>query len=90
MRLRLAVTYTCAAQEQALASRYVATGCYERRFLPCNLRQGGIMWQLYHQCSKSTMSWVLSLNHQEWLIVLMAVTAFGFLCMRGFGSRNHY
>jgi hypothetical protein len=48
------------------------------------------MGKLYHQCSKSTMAWVLALNRQEWLILLVAVTVVGFFCMRGFGSRNNY
>jgi hypothetical protein len=48
------------------------------------------MWQLYHQCTKSTTAWMLSLDRQEWLTVLVAVTVVGFFCMRGFGSRSNY
>lgn len=43
-------------------------------------------WQSY----QSIMRWVLSLNKQEWLAVLVVVTVVGFLCMRGYGSRNNY
>lgn len=48
------------------------------------------MWNLYHQGINSTMAWVLSLNRQEWLVMLVVVTVFGFFCMRGFGSRSNY
>jgi hypothetical protein len=43
-------------------------------------------WQSY----QSIMRWVLSLNKQEWLALLVVVTVVGFLCMRGYGSRNNY
>jgi hypothetical protein len=36
------------------------------------------------------MQWVLSLDRQEWLIVLLVVTVIGFFCMRGYGSRSNY
>lgn len=48
------------------------------------------MWQFFHKCSHSTMQWVLSLDRQEWLIVLLVVTVLGFFCMRGYGSRSNY
>jgi hypothetical protein len=48
------------------------------------------MWNFYHQSQRAVNGWVLSLNRQEWLIVLVAVTVIGFFCMRGFGSRNNY
>ncbi|MEM1303278.1 MAG: hypothetical protein AAGG46_00190 [Planctomycetota bacterium] len=38
----------------------------------------------------STWAWFANLSREEWLIVLAAVTAAGFLCMRGFGSRSQY
>ena len=33
-----------------------------------------------------TWRWFAGLTREEWLIVLAAVTAIGFLCMRGYGS----
>ncbi len=33
-----------------------------------------------------TWTWFAMLDHQEWFVVLGMVAAFGFLCMRGFGS----
>ena len=48
------------------------------------------MGQIYQQCWSAINSWVLSLNRQEWLILLVAVTVAGFFCMRGFGSRSNY
>lgn len=41
---------------------------------------------LYHD----GWSWVSALDRQEWLMVLLVVTVLGFLCMRGYGSRNNY
>lgn len=35
-------------------------------------------------------AWVVSLNYQEWFLFLGIVSAAGFLCMRGFGSRSEY
>jgi len=34
--------------------------------------------------------WLFILNRQEWILLLAAVSACGFLCMRGYGSRHHY
>jgi hypothetical protein len=34
--------------------------------------------------------WILSLNTQEWFLLLGITAAAGFCCMRGFGSRNSY
>ncbi|MEX2171542.1 MAG: hypothetical protein WD851_19645 [Pirellulales bacterium] len=34
--------------------------------------------------------WFTLLNREEWLVVLGVGAACGFLCMRGFGSRNEY
>lgn len=34
--------------------------------------------------------WVVSLNLQEWFLLLGIAAAAGFLCMRGFGSRTEY
>lgn len=34
--------------------------------------------------------WILSLNMQEWFILLGLTAAAGFCCMRGFGSRGSY
>ena len=48
------------------------------------------MWDAYHTFSRTVMGWALSLNRQEWLIVLVAVSVLGFFCMRGYGSRSNY
>jgi len=34
------------------------------------------------------MRWFNRLDRQEWVIVLVAVMAFGLLCMRGHNSRD--
>ena len=34
--------------------------------------------------------WFATLDHQEWIVVLAVVSACGFMCMRGFGSRSNY
>ena len=34
--------------------------------------------------------WVMSLDKQEWFILLGLTAAAGFCCMRGFGSRGSY
>ena len=34
--------------------------------------------------------WFTLLSREEWLVVLAIAAACGFLCMRGFGSRNEY
>jgi hypothetical protein len=39
---------------------------------------------------QTSWSWISSLNKEEWLLLLIVVTALGFLCMRGFGSRKNY
>ena len=48
------------------------------------------MSHAFHQCYKAAMHWAMTLSRNEWLIVLLLVTVIGFLCMRGFGSRNNY
>lgn len=35
-------------------------------------------------------AWVAGLTYQEWFLLLGIVSAAGFLCMRGFGSRTNY
>ena len=44
------------------------------------------MWGYY----RDVMNWFASLDRQEWLVVLALGMVFGFLCMRGFGSRSNY
>ena len=45
-------------------------------------------WFAVYQAS--TWSWFRELDRQEWVMLLMGVTLFGVMCMRGFGSRNNY
>ena len=44
------------------------------------------MWNMYY----SVMQWFNTLSRTDWLIVLVIGMAAGFLCMRGYGSRNNY
>jgi hypothetical protein len=44
------------------------------------------MWYAYNWLMRTAGG----LNHQEWLIVLIAVMALGVICLRGFGSRSNY
>ena len=53
------------------------------------------MWQIIywiqHQisnCYSSTSEWMHHLDKQQWLVLLVLTTAAGFVCMRGFGSRQ--
>ncbi len=36
------------------------------------------------------MRWFNGLDRQEWVVVLVVGMVFGFLCMRGYGSRSDY
>ncbi len=36
------------------------------------------------------LAWAGRLDRQEWLVVLSVGMCFGFLCMRGYGSRANY
>ena len=47
---------------------------------------GEYFWSSYH----SVMSWTGSLDKGEWLLVLIGGVVVGFLCLRGFGSRQGY
>lgn len=38
----------------------------------------------------SGWQWLNNCDRQTWLILLVITTAFGLLCMRGFGSRSSY
>lgn len=39
---------------------------------------------------KGIMHWFDRLDRQEWVVVLVVVMCFGFLCLRGLGSRVNY
>ncbi len=39
---------------------------------------------------RAAIHWIEGLNRQEWIVVLVVGAAFGFLCMRGFGSRKYF
>lgn len=54
------------------------------------------MWEFLEQLADYVVSffnhlwnWLFLLNRQEWILLLAAVSACGFLCMRGYGSRKH-
>ncbi len=42
------------------------------------------------QLLRSTMTWFMHLDREEWVIVLAIGTVVGGYCMRGFGSRANY
>lgn len=44
------------------------------------------MWTYYNK----TISYLNTLNEQEWLILLALVVVVGVVCLRGFGSRAGY
>jgi len=44
----------------------------------------------FEECQASTWGWFQGLDRQGWVMLLMGVTLFGVMCMRGFGSRNNY
>jgi hypothetical protein len=55
------------------------------------------MSNLYDKLCKSVgggfdsgWQWVSGLDRQEWLMLLLVTAILGFMCMRGFGSRNSY
>ena len=44
---------------------------------------------LVHRLGDGWM-WVNGLSRNEWLVFLAVTAVLGFLCMRGYGSRNNY
>lgn len=48
------------------------------------------LMEKYNSLSGDTWAWFSNLTREEWLVVLAVVSAAGFLCMRGFGSRTDY
>jgi hypothetical protein len=48
------------------------------------------MWDYFHQLERETMSIVVQMERNHWLILLGVLMAVGFFCMRGFGSRTSY
>ncbi len=40
--------------------------------------------------SGNTWAWFNGLSREEWVVVLGVAAACGFLCMRGYGSRNNF
>jgi hypothetical protein len=51
-----------------------------------------IYWlsQTISDSRRSAWEWFAHLDRQQWLVLLVVTTAAGFLCMRGFGSRDKY
>lgn len=45
------------------------------------------IWEYLRHAASGTQHWFLRLDRQEWLVVLIVGTCFGFLCMRGLGSK---
>ena len=44
------------------------------------------VWSLYYDIWNR----VNGMDRQEWFVMLLAVMLLGFMCMRGYGSRNSY
>ena len=40
--------------------------------------------------SSGVWAWFAALTREEWVVVLFVVSALGFLCMLGYGSRSKY
>ncbi len=38
----------------------------------------------------NTWNWFMLLDREEWILVLILITACGMLCLFGFGSRSKY
>jgi hypothetical protein len=73
-------------QRCAFIRRQQAPGCdVEFRSYAC-FSGGCRMSYLY----RATMSHFNGYDKDEWMVALVIVMAAGFLCMRGFGSRNNY
>lgn len=45
------------------------------------------IWEFVRHMFSSGWHWFLRLDRQEWVAVLVVGTCFGFLCMRGLGSK---
>ena len=37
---------------------------------------------------RSTWTWIIGLDRDQWLVLLVATTVAGFLCMRGYSARK--
>lgn len=48
------------------------------------------VFEKLNTASAETWNWFNTLTRDEWMIVLVLVTALGFLCMRGYGSRSSF
>ena len=47
------------------------------------------MWQYVEMIYSWSMSFAARADRHQWVIVLLAITFFGFMCMRGMGRRNY-
>jgi len=46
------------------------------------------VWHWTSHAPSETWQWFNGLKPEEWLVTLVVVCAFGFLCLLGFGSRR--
>ncbi len=46
------------------------------------------IWYRAAKAPSQTWQWFNSLNREEWLVTLVVVCAFGFVCLLGFQSRR--
>ncbi len=49
-----------------------------------------VFWLWVAEKQAAASAWLGGLDRQGWLMLLMVIMLFGFLCMRGYGSRNDY
>ena len=47
------------------------------------------MWDYVEPIYQWLMSFVVRADRHQWMLVLLAITFFGFMCMRGMGRRNY-
>ena len=47
------------------------------------------MWNYLVSTYNWLMSFVLRADRDHWVIILLAITFFGFMCMRGLGRRSY-
>ena len=49
-----------------------------------------VFWLWVAEKQAAASAWLSGLDRHSWLMLLMVVMLFGFLCMRGYGSRTDY
>ena len=47
------------------------------------------MWDYVEMIYTWSMSFATRANRHQWMLILLAIAIFGFLCMRGMGRRGY-